>query len=270
MLSASNRNALLHRLGIYINNLLFVTDTLQSKILYLRNGVAMSATLQWAAQKDLPVIVDYLKKGMKPEYTGSETDYVSPGIVRFKIEDATRFTNSIPDERMDKAMDSIFNIAAKGRGIIFDMRGYPHWGGFISYVYKKFGQNNQYPAQYYKADITDFGRYILDTDSTTYRPPGVQPGHFLYKGKVVIITNGQTLSLSEYQTMYLQSMFPQSVTLGEQAAGADGDEKMLMLPGGYEFNFTGNAIFYPDGTYAQRKGVKLDKVVHPHGSRSCK
>lgn len=263
MLSVSNRNALLNRLGIYINNLFFVTETLQSKILYMRNGVAKSTTLEWAGQKDLPVITDYIKKIMKPEYSGTETDYVSPGIVRFKIEDATRFTNSIPDAQMDKAMDSIFNIAAKGKGIIFDMRGYPHWGGFLSYVYKKFGQNNRYPAQYYKADITDFGNYVLDTDSTTYRPPGIQPGQFPYKGKVVIITNGQTLSLSEYQSMYLQSIFPQSVTIGEQSAGADGDEKMLMLPGGYEFYFTGNAIFYPDGTYAQRKGVKIDKVVHP-------
>jgi hypothetical protein len=266
ILSASNRNALLHRLGIYINNLLFVTDTLQSKILYVRNGVAKSTTLQWAGQKDLPVIIDYLTKGMKPEFTGSETDYVSPGIVRFKIEDAARFTESIPDARFDRGMDSIFNIAAKGKGIIFDMRGYPHWGGFLNYVYKKFGQNNRYPAQYYKADITNFGNYVLDTDSTTYRPPGIVPGHFLYKGKVVIITNGQTLSFSEYHTMALQSIFPQSVTIGEQSAGADGDEKMLMLPGGYEFNFTGNAIFYPDGTHAQRKGVKLDKVVHPQAA----
>lgn len=263
MLSASNRNALLNHLGIYINNLFFVTDTPQSRILYTRNGLAKSTTLEWAEQKDLPVITEYINKIMKPEYSGTETDYVNPGIVRFKIEDATRFTNSIPDARFAEGMDSIFNIAAKGKGIIFDMRGYPHWGGFLNYVYKKFGQNNQYPAQYYKADITNFSNYVLDTDSTTYRPPGVDPGHFPYNGKVVIITNGQTLSLSEYNTMSLQSIFPQSVTIGEQSAGADGDEKMLMLPGGYEFYFTGNAIFYPDGTYAQRKGVKINKIVNP-------
>jgi hypothetical protein len=36
-----------------------------------------------------------------------------------------------------------------------------------------------------------------------------------------------------------------------------------MLPGGYAFPFSGNAIFYPDGTQAQRKGVKINKVVYP-------
>jgi C-terminal processing protease CtpA/Prc len=266
MLSASNRNALLHRLSIYVNNLFFITDTLQSKILYLRNGTAKSTTLQWAGQQDLPVIIDYIKNGSKPECTGTETDYVSPGIVRFKIEDAMRFIDSIPDARFDIEMDSIFSVAAKAKGIIFDMRGYPHWGGFLNYVYKKFGQSKHYYAQYYKLDVTDFGKYELVPDSNFYRPPGIEPGRFLYKGEVVIIVNSQTLSLSEYNTMDLQNIFPQSVTIGEPSAGADGDEKMLMLPGGYEFDFTGNAIFYPDGTYAQRKGVRIDKVVHPRAA----
>ncbi|HEK20762.1 S41 family peptidase [Mucilaginibacter sp.] len=262
-ISASNRNALLHRLSVYANNLLFVTDSLQSTITYERNGVMKSTVLQWAGQNELPTIVDYLKMKMKPEYEGTETDYVGPGIVRFKIGDIIRLANSLPEAHFEEGIDSIFNIAAKAKGIIFDMRGYPQWAGFVNFVYKKFGQDNKFFAHYYMQDFTDFGRYVLLTDSTTYRPPNIYPGHYLYRGKVVIITNGETLSLSEFQTMYLQGIFPNSVTIGETSAGADGDEKMLMLPGGYKFNFTGNAIFYPDGTHAQRKGVKIDKPVHP-------
>lgn len=261
MLSTSNRSALLSNLSIYKNNLLFTTDSLQSKITYQRKGVSKSTVLQWAGEAELPVIIEYLKAKMKFDYEGTETDYVSPEIVRFKIAEITRYSTSLPEGRFYEGMDSIFNIAARAKGMIFDMRGYPRWSGFLNFVYKRFGQNSKLFAHYYKQEFDDFGRYILSTDSTTYRPPGIHPGHELYKGKVVIITDGQTLSLSEFQTMYLQGIFPQAVTIGEQSAGADGDEKMIMLPGGYEFNFTGNAIFYPDGTHAQRKGVRIDKPM---------
>ncbi|RFZ91726.1 hypothetical protein D0C36_09705 [Mucilaginibacter conchicola] len=263
LLSASNRSALLSNLSIYKNNLLFATDSLQSKINYQRKGVSRSTVLQWAGEAELPVIIEYLKAKMKFDYEGTETDYVSPEIVRFKIAEITRYSSNLPEGRFYEGMDSIFNIAAKAKGLIFDMRGYPRWGGFLNFVYKRFGQDSKLFAHYYKQDFDDFGRYILSTDSTTYRPPGIHPERDLYKGKVVIITDGQTLSLSEFQTMYLQGIFPNAVTIGEQSAGADGDEKMLMLPGGYEFNFTGNAIFYPDGTHAQRKGVRIDKLMHP-------
>lgn len=263
LISASNRSTLLHNLSIYKNNLLFTTDSPQSRITYQRNGVSKSAIMQWAGQNELPTIIDYLKKKMKPDYEGSETDYVSPDIVRFKIGEIIRYNNSLPEARFTEGMDSVFNIAAKSKGLIFDMRGYPQWGGFLNFVYQKFGQDSKFFAHYYKQDFDNFGRYVLSTDSSTYRRPGMYPGHHLYKSKVVIIVDGETLSLSEFQTMYLQGIFPDAITIGETSAGADGDEKMMTLPGGYEFNFTGNAIFYPDGTYAQRKGVKVDKVVHP-------
>jgi len=263
LISASNRSTLLHNLSIYNNNLLFTTDSLQSRINYQRNGVSKSAILHWAGQNELPTIIDYLKKKMKPDYEGAETDYVSPDIVRFKIGEIIRYNNSLPEARFTEGMDSVFNIAAKSKGLIFDMRGYPQWGGFLNFVYQKFGQDSKFFAHYYKQDFDNFGRYVLSTDSSTYRRPGMYPGHHLYKGKVVIIVDGETLSLSEFQTMYLQGIFPDAITIGETSAGADGDEKMMTLPGGYEFNFTGNAIFYPDGTNAQRKGVRVDKVVHP-------
>ncbi|MES2269167.1 MAG: S41 family peptidase [Bacteroidota bacterium] len=263
LISASNRSTLLHNLSIYTNNLLFTTDSLQSRITYQRNGVSKSAILQWAGQNELPTIIDYLKKKMKPDYEGSETDYVSPDIVRFKIGEIIRYSNSLPEGRFKEGMDSVFNIVSKSKGLIFDMRGYPQWGGFLNFVYQRFGQDNKFFAHYYKQDFDSFGRYILATDSSTYRRPGIYPGHHLYKGKVVIIVDGETLSLSEFQTMYLQGIFPDAITIGETSAGADGDEKMMTLPGGYEFNFTGNAIFYPNGTYAQRKGVRLDTVIHP-------
>lgn len=83
----------------------------------------------------------------------------------------------------------------------------------------------------------------------------------LYKGKVVLLVNVHSQSMSEYFTMFLQTI-PGSVTVGSQTAGADGDVTRIQLPYA-SFNITGAGICYPDGTNAQRNGVKIDKVVEP-------
>lgn len=83
----------------------------------------------------------------------------------------------------------------------------------------------------------------------------------LYKGKVVLLVNAHSQSMSEYFTMFLQTI-PGSVTVGSQTAGADGDVTRIQLPYA-SFNITGAGICYPDGTNAQRNGVKIDKVVEP-------
>ena len=81
----------------------------------------------------------------------------------------------------------------------------------------------------------------------------------LYKGKVVLLVNAHSQSMSEYFTMFLQTI-PSSVTIGSQTAGADGDVTRIQLPYA-SFNITGAGICYPDRTNAQRNGVKIDKVV---------
>lgn len=83
----------------------------------------------------------------------------------------------------------------------------------------------------------------------------------LYKGKVVLLVNAHSQSMSEYFTMFLQTI-PGSVTIGSQTAGADGDVTRIQLPYA-SFNITGAGICYPDGINAQRNGVKIDKVVEP-------
>jgi len=266
-LSASNKNALLQRLNRYLTNVLFVTDSLQSTLTYQRGQVSKTTSINWVTgkQKDhLQTLTDYINQKLAPRYKGLELDYIAPGIIRFKTDEEDRFLYGFADNKYLSGIDSIFNIAAKNKGLVFDMRGYPNWGGFVNMLYNKFGHDKQPYAQYFKVNKQDIGTYSLITDFIEYIPPSVKAGNTPYNGKVVIITNGETLSMSEYNTMFLQHLFPNSITIGEQSAGADGDDKTLMLPGGYNFTFTGNAIFYPDGTAAQRKGVKIDEIIHPH------
>ena len=82
-----------------------------------------------------------------------------------------------------------------------------------------------------------------------------------YSGKVFIIVNPETRSASEWYTMSLQKIFPQSITIGQQTAGADGDVVKVNLPGNYLLEFTGNGIFYPDNSQTQQTGVRIDEVI---------
>ena len=83
----------------------------------------------------------------------------------------------------------------------------------------------------------------------------------LFKGRIVLLVNSESQSMAEFFTMFLQTI-PDVMTIGSQTAGADGDVTQINLPYAV-FNFTGAGILYPDGTNAQRNGVKIDIVVEP-------
>jgi len=185
-------------------------------------------------------------------------------IAYFNIDKIHELLNNVHDDHLDAKMDSILNLAAKQKGMIFDMRGYPHWGGFVfHYIYKKFSKQNNLFAQYFQADTQNLGSFTVIRNTITYYPDNVTTDGFSYKGKVCIIVNAQTQSASEWYSMSLQHIFPNATTIGEQSAGADGDEKQINIPGNYNIYFTGNAIYYPDGTLAQGKGVKINKIIKP-------
>ena len=135
-----------------------------------------------------------------------------------------------------------------------------------------------YPAEYdvlYKLLPTFFFSQAREA-AEVLLPQAHRPGSFirttvltrktsepdkLYKGRVVLLVNSHSQSMSEYFTMFLQTI-PGSVTIGSQTAGTDGDVTRIQLPYA-SFNITGAGICYPDGTNAQRNGVKIDKVVEP-------
>ena len=83
-----------------------------------------------------------------------------------------------------------------------------------------------------------------------------------YKGKVIVLVNEQTQSQAEYTTMAFQAA-PNTIVVGSQTAGADGNVITLPLPGGIKTMFSGLGVFYPDGTNTQRTGVKIDHYITP-------
>lgn len=111
------------------------------------------------------------------------------------------------------------------------MRGYPDWGGFIfHYVYKYFSPTENYFYKYYAPNLKNIGTFVYLKDSYHYFPEIKDMKTMPYSGKVFIIVDPESRSASEWYTMSLQKIFPQSNTIGQQTAGADGDVVKVNLP----------------------------------------
>ncbi|WP_341904101.1 S41 family peptidase [Fluviicola taffensis] len=265
LLSTSNRQTLLYHLSNYIENLIWSSDSKQFSFEILRNKKKEFKTISFLGSGDpnLKKLNTYLGMINREKVESDSLIILNREIAYFNIHETFRFIQNVADEKIDQQMDSILNLARSKKGIIFDMRGYPDWGGFVPmFVTKSFAQTLTPYAKYYQVNKLKVGTYVHKTAPDVYYNPQLKlNGSAVYGGKVVIIVNPATQSMSEWNTMNLQHIFPNSVTIGEQSAGADGDLKTMNLPGPYELDFTGNAIFYPDGTEAQKRGVKIDVPV---------
>ncbi|MDR1718739.1 MAG: S41 family peptidase [Dysgonamonadaceae bacterium] len=83
-----------------------------------------------------------------------------------------------------------------------------------------------------------------------------------YKGKIIVLLNEWTESYSEYITMALQAN-PNTVTVGNNSSGADGNVTISDFPGNVKSLYSGIGIYYPDFTPTQRIGVKIDYMAEP-------
>ncbi|KQM74633.1 hypothetical protein ASE74_01210 [Pedobacter sp. Leaf216] len=265
LLSASNRNTLIFKINNYVTNFMWSNDSSKFQLIVSSSGQKKEVLIDFVTSKNtigIQAINNYLIAKLKVTESISPFKVMESGIAYFNIENIRGLLNDVKDDHLDAKMDSILNLAAEQQAIIFDMRGYPSWGGFVfHYIYKKFGNQHNLFAQYFQADNKNLGSFLPIAGTFTYYPGGVKTESFNYTGKVCIIVNPDTRSLSEWNTMNLQHIFPNAITIGEQTAGADGDEKHINIPGNYNIYFTGNAIYYPDGTLAQGKGVKINKIV---------
>ncbi|MBL0155476.1 MAG: hypothetical protein IPP93_19220 [Chitinophagaceae bacterium] len=164
-------------------------------------------------------------------------------------------------EDIDQMFLSLKNTSA----IIFDLRHYPKSTvmGICEYLYEK----RTCFAKVMHPDL-DFPGSFQWLDPICYMPGN---GKSHYTGKIIILVNENTQSQAEWTAMAFQAV-PGTVTIGSQTSGADGDVSYLYLAGNYNTTMTGLGIFYPDGTPTQRRGIKIDIVVHPtvNGIRSGK
>lgn len=266
LLSVSNFENLLHQLSDYQKNIVWADDIQQKdlKVQSKQSAKTYHTKIDFinpTDQQQVSTITSYVTKKITKN---QEHKLVHDDIAYFKINDTRHFMENTDDGKLDAFMDQLLKEASTKKAIVFDMRGYPDWGGFVfHYVYKYFAPVDHYFGKYYEPNLKNMGTFI----PISYK----QYGHYYpkienktinsYKGKVFLIVNPETVSLSEWNTMNLQSIFPQAMTIGQQTAGADGDLVRVMLPAGYSLAFTGNGIFYYDNTQTQKVGVKINQLI---------
>jgi len=262
LLSVSNREKLIFELSSYQNNLIW-SDNSPQKLLKVKSGNKTFTT-----NIELVNTLDKTQVNVLSNYINNENqkwatrELNNKDIAYFNINNTLKFINDVDDDKIDGKMESIILNASKKKAMVFDMRGYPDWGGFIfHYMYKYFSPSENYFYKYYAPNLKNIGTFAYLKDSYHYFPEIKDMKTMPYSGKVFIIVNPETRSASEWYTMSLQKIFPQSITIGQQTAGADGDVVRVNLPDDYLLEFTGNGIFYPDNSQTQQIGVRIDEVI---------
>lgn len=174
----------------------------------------------------------------------------NPKTIKSKsISDAIGYINMVNVKEDD--IKDIFKSFKNKTALIIDLRNY------TSFIYYKFSeylnQEKKNFATYYCPDINYPSRFI----KTNLRKNGSKKA---FAGKVIVLVNEGSLSLSEFTTMAFQTA-DNVITVGNQTAGADGDVVKFDYLGGFKTTMSGNGVLYPDGTLSQRDGVKIDVIV---------
>ncbi len=159
-----------------------------------------------------------------------------------------------------KQLDSMFNDFKNTKTIIIDDRTYPQgtvWT-MVNYLTTKpfvtgakgitMIADNPDPA-------TETKQYSLWQIPNS---PKTQ-----YKGSLIILVNEETQSQAEYSCMVLQAAIKNTIIIGSQTAGADGDVTGIKFPGGISTAFSGHGVLYPDGRTTQGIGIVPDIKISP-------
>ena len=214
-----------------------LTDSL--KIEVIRDGETSTKIVKRYLYKDF---------GRKPKVTIQKKDYkILEGNIGYIDLSELGDNIHVPD-----IMEDLNDTKA----IIFDLRD----AYSVSSMYY-FGHHITSPRK-------DFAKVLLpelDYPGKFFWQAGADVGYnkkLKYHGKVVLLVDEGCQSQCEYTVMCLQTA-NNSTTIGSQTSGADGNVSKFEMVGGYKTQISGIGIFYPDGTEAQRKGVKIDIEVTP-------
>jgi len=238
-------------------------DSRSLQVQVFRNGKFITLPLELldgGNAKDMAAANLYVRTKIKRQETIKGYEELNEETVLFRA--GHFFDKDLPKGEEQLA---VFSSRLKTKkAIIFDMRGYPEAPGlFYYFIPQALGISAFNFARYYAADLSYPGAFNYLSGVEHYLSKDITKNPVPYRGKIVILTDENTQSMGEWYTLMLSQLNKNTVIIGSQTAGADGDLKRLNLPGGYSFVFTGNGIFYPDGRETQRIGIKPDRVFRP-------
>jgi len=104
--------------------------------------------------------------------------------------------------------------------------------------------------------------YLNDQRTLFYLDAFIPESEKHFQGKLVVILNEETVSQAEYTAMAFRAG-DNTVIIGSQTAGVDGNVSYIRLPGGLQTRFSGSGVYYPNGQGTQRIGIVPDIEVKP-------
>jgi len=141
------------------------------------------------------------------------------------------------------------------KGIIIDIRNYP--SAFTPFTLAPYFVSNSTPfVKFTNGNVDNPGEFTYTSALE------IPKSDETYKGKLVVLVNEETQSSAEYQAMAFQAG-DNTIIIGSQTAGADGNVSEIIFPGGIKTWISGIGIYYPDGRQTQRVGIIPDIVVKP-------
>jgi C-terminal processing protease CtpA/Prc len=174
---------------------------------------------------------------------------------------------TIKDTEISHIKKSFMNA----KGIIIDIRNYP--ATFVPFSLGEFFTSKRKPfAKFTTVNLNNPGEFNfsrnvpflnnnaenLDSlnDFKTYKSENY------FQGKLVVLVNEATISQAEYTAMAFRAG-DNTVIIGSQTQGADGNVSLIPLPGGLKAGISGIGVYYPDGRGTQRIGIVPDIEVKP-------
>lgn len=152
-------------------------------------------------------------------------------------------------------VNSMYSNLRSCSAIIFDLRNYPNGTAWAI-------ANKMYPGRAMFSKLTTPDVTYPGTFYWYYDYLGIDGNPTPYDGKVIILINQQTQSQAEYSCMILENM-KNSIKIGSQTAGADGNITYFKLTNDIQAGFTSLGVYYPNGDSTQRIGIRPDIVVYP-------
>jgi C-terminal processing protease CtpA/Prc len=167
----------------------------------------------------------------------------------------------------------IFNIKKSfinAKGIIIDIRNYPATfvpfllGNYFTSKKKPFVKftivNANNPGEFNFSPVFTLNESRNTNNYLNAFKTFESETHF--QRKLVVIVNEETISQAEYTAMAFRAG-DNTVIIGSQTQGADGNVSVIVLPGGLKTLISGIGIYYPDGRGTQRIGIVPDIEVKP-------
>ncbi|MEM8583979.1 MAG: S41 family peptidase [Bacteroidota bacterium] len=155
----------------------------------------------------------------------------------------------------DQAYTEAKEAFKDARGIIVDIRNYP--SAFAPFAFCGFLLNEETPFAMFTDADAGYPGYFSMTETVN-----IPADEESFDGKVIVLVNEISQSQAEYTAMAFRAG-QNTIIIGSQTAGADGNVSRIDLPGGLRTMISGIGVFYPDGTATQRIGIVPDIELKP-------